>query len=891
MTHEQPNDVSVAWGKLRPCTTRDGTQHRHRLLDHQFDVSSCFLALMRTQSLHRAAERAACIPLCETLIQRLAVLVFLHDVGKANAGFQAKQFVGTPPPGWPRFTAGHSAEARTEAAEALYGRHLPCEALVEWGPDDCADRLLLASIAHHGRPVARMSESQAPRHIWDDVRVAGRLVYSPAATLASMGEAVRRHFPLAFGPGGPRLPATATFAHWFAGIVQLADWLGSDTQFFEYSKPDEDRAQTAPLLAQKALRGIGLDAEHWRATIADRMPAFSRAFGAAMAPRPFQSALADNLDQPLVILESETGSGKTEAVLWRYLHLFAAGAVDGLYFALPTRAAASQLYQRLLRFTAAVWSEEDRPTTVRALAGYEAVDGQELKARLADFKVLWADDPKDQKAHQRWAAEGSKRFLAAPIAVGTVDQALLGALQVRHAHLRHALLSRSLLVVDEVHASDAYMSAVTEHLLRAHLATGGHAILLSATLGSVARARYQATLGSRLVEGRIPSLAAARAVAYPAISFGARPPEAIAGSERHKHVRWRAEPIIDSPESVAERALDAAKQGARVLVIRNTVPNAVATLHAVEALAQSRGVSAPLLEVKGIATLHHSRFSKQCRPLLDAAVEAQLGKHRGGVEGRIVIGTQTLEQSLDLDADYLITDLCPMDVLLQRIGRLHRHARPANERPENYRDPQALIVTPAREAWPGYLQRQRNGLGRMRDGGGVYPDLRILEATWRLIDAGPHCEIPKDNRRLVEDATHPDALAVIVAAGGEAWQGHLHGVEGKKSGERSLGHHHALHFHQPFDEAPFADADESISTRLGTGDRLLEFDPPVAGPFGPVRQLALRFHLVPKDLPDDARPEEISVTVGGFRFRLGTQAYAYSRVGIERFRQDDAEKK
>ena len=161
---------------------------------------------------------------------------------------------------------------------------------------------------------------------------------------------------------------------------------------------------------------------------------------------------------PLLILESETGSGKTEAALWRFAQLFQAGKVDSLYFALPTRVAASQLYERTLKFAANMWQAtgQEPPLVVRALAGYESADGQNVQ-KLPHFKVLWADNPDEQKAHTRWAAESSKRFLAAPLAVGTIDQALLGALQVRHAHMRHGLLSRSLLVVDEVHASDAYM--------------------------------------------------------------------------------------------------------------------------------------------------------------------------------------------------------------------------------------------------------------------------------------------------------------------------------------------------------------------------------------------------------------------------------------------------
>src|SRR5690606_6940837 len=133
----------------------------------------------------------------------------------------------------------------------------------------------------------------------------------------------------------------------------------------------------------------------------------------------------------------------------------------GLYFALPTRVAASQLYERVLDFVRRVWPHAS-PVTVRALPGDGAADGQAYTP-LPGFQVLWHDDPKDDEAERRWAAESPKRYLAATIAVGTVDQALLGALQVKHAHLRHAMLARSLLVVDEVHASDAYMTSLLEH--------------------------------------------------------------------------------------------------------------------------------------------------------------------------------------------------------------------------------------------------------------------------------------------------------------------------------------------------------------------------------------------------------------------------------------------
>jgi CRISPR-associated endonuclease/helicase Cas3 len=308
---------------------------------------------------------------------------------------------------------------------------------------------------------------------------------------------------------------------------------------------------------------------------------------------------------------------------------------------------------------------------------------------------------------------------------------------------------------------------------------------------------------------------------------------------------------------------------------------------AVEAISSERNGDW-LFTVNGASTLHHSRFSRQDRPLLDQAVAEHFGKKRSSVNGRILIGTQTLEQSLDIDADLLITDLCPMDVLLQRVGRLHRHARPPAERPEEFHVARAWVLTPAGDDLSPMLKRPRNGLGRMRDGGGVYPDLRILEATRQLIGAVPSRSIPVENRVLVEGATHPEALQAIEALGDE-WQKIGQAIEGDTGARRSLAHLHAIPFDQPFASNSFPEADHTIATRLGAADRLVEFSPPQPGPFGQeVSQIALRFHQVPADLAPDVAPSEIVALpdAAGFEFGLGTARYRYSRVGHERLTKD-----
>ncbi|MCB1409255.1 MAG: CRISPR-associated helicase Cas3', partial [Rhodobacteraceae bacterium] len=711
---------------------------------------------------------------------------------------------------------------------------------------------------------------------------------------------VRAHYPLAFEPQALELPTAPAFTHLFAGLVQLADWLGSDTRegFFPYSLPGEDRVCTAPQRATHAVRAIGLDvgdaAERRSCTHTD----FSRAFGLP-APRPMQAAMAAEGFGPVVVLEAETGSGKTEAALWRFLHLWRAGQVDSLYFALPTRVAAWQLYERVRDFVHRTWIA-DAPVVVRALPGYTAADG-ETPERLPGFEVLWSDrsdgapDEAAAVAERRWAAESPKRYLAATIAVGTVDQALLGALQIRHAHLRQAMLSRSLLVIDEVHASDAYMTRLSEHMLRAHVACGGQALLLSATLGAVARTRYLSIGAPR--SATVPTLPLAERMPYPAI--GSRGPagpvlQEVAGNPRHKTVHWQTLDQIDAPERIATLAVEAAAKGARVLVVRNTVPAAVATLQAVEALAGAKGLDC-LFRVKGVSTLHHSRFSRQDRPLLDAAVQTQIGKQRMQAGGRVVVGTQTLEQSLDIDADLLITDLCPMDVLLQRLGRLHRHARPSPEspndrRPAGFDEARAWVVTPPGHDLAPMLKRQRHGLGPIhiphQAMGGVYVDLRVLEATRRLIDAAPTRSLPADNRMLVERTTHPEALDAIAHEMGGAWVEFGRNVDGARAATTTVAQLHALPFDAPFDTFRIPPEQEAkVGSRLGAADRLVTFAGAPCGPFGqPVAQLPLRHHMLARDLPPEAAPEAVKPLPEGrgFTFRLGGTDYRYSRWGVER---------
>ncbi len=745
------------WGKA----DRQDRSRVHLLEHHLADVGACFEVLLQQPLIRRRlAQTAGRQDLDATTRARLCVLAALHDIGKVNAGFQTQIWDDADfPPGTRRpGRAGHTLDLTPvlcdedrETAGWFFDALGWWNHLLTWDDRDGATvcGLFVAALSHHGRPLQLDGIKQRKPQIW---RPFGAL--NPPEYARRVGRMLRKWFPEAFAPAGEPLPSAPAFQHHFLGLCNLADWIGSNEAWFAYlDEPRDDYIADARESARQAIRIAGLNVTTQRQkVIGAGAPDFARLFPHIERPNAIQRAAREApVAEPLVIIESEAGSGKTEAALWRFAELYAAGLVDGLYCALPTRAAAAQIHGRVRRLVARLFPAGATPETVLAVPGYLQA-GDVTGHHLQDYQVWWDDHAADGR---RWAAESPKRFLAAQVAVGTVDQVLLGSLKAKNAHMRAASLARNLLVVDEVHASDAYMREILAAALDAHAAAGGCALLMSATLGAVARRKW---LGADDTN----SLADAINVPYPAVS--ARSATVAAGENgQAKSVRMESRPIMREPPAIAQIALAAARVGAKVLVVRNTVDYAVNAWQAVAELAND--------EVEIL--LHHGRYAAADRKHLDACVEALLGKDKRPEGGCVAVGTQTLEQSLDIDADLLITDLCPADVLLQRIGRLHRHDR--DGRPPDYAAPQCIVLTPACNDLSPLLAggRDANGLGPH---GGVYEDLRILQATLGLVAEHPQWEIPAMNRELVERATHPSALEAVEAMG-DAWK--VHGIEVK----------------------------------------------------------------------------------------------------------------
>ncbi|MCS4038034.1 CRISPR-associated helicase Cas3' [Salinibacter ruber] len=808
----------------------------HPVVAHAADVAAVMEQLYKKTVLGERFEQLISGELTPRRQARLLVLAAYHDVGKVSKPFQEGE-------------GGHQVPVLSCLGGCLM-EPLQLEAFRPWF--ERPTEWFYATWGHHGEPVDRDVNLRAEDH-W------------PEASLTKAKEFpqhARQWFPAAFSGGEPVSSRRAQ--HLFNGILTLSDWIASDTRFFPYRRWhdwEEPKDLTDPLAAmqvakeraRRAVQSLSLSSgvseghiDHsWSQILGGHKPYDVQAQ---------MGGLANASAGTLTILESPTGSGKTEGAYRRFLELLAEGYVDSLYFALPTRSAAKQLQIRLTNMRNRTLPSDAHVHL--ATPGYTRVDDvQETEVER------WGE-----LGEGTWASESSKRYTSAPLAVGTVDQALLSCLRNRHAHLRGAGLLRSLLVVDEVHASDTYMEQLLKRVLDLHLSAGGHAVLMSATLGSSARSVYTGE--------ETPGFGEAKGEEYPLVTHvsGSDVKSYSAGipDEEDKTVYVPTDRIITQPDVVAQRAEDAARSGAHVLVIRNTVREARKTFKAI-----SKDLS---FRVAGLPCPHHSRYAAADRRLMDRRIEREYGKgsERSPQQGLVTVATQTVEQSLDIDADFIISDLCPMDVLLQRIGRLHRHSR--SGRPSGYWSPRCLVAVPDYDLASRITE---SGQAWADAGiGSVYQDLRILQATQKVLGSREEIEIPADNRELVESATHPEVLTGLESD--PRFEAHARHLEEGQRSLRQSADFGRLDWDEPYREQGFPD--ERISTRPGFEPISVELPEAVETPFGnETEMITLSYYMFdePEDIDfEDQRVKHLAETESGFEFEFAGQQFHYQSTGL-----------
>ncbi|NNM57539.1 CRISPR-associated helicase Cas3' [Acidocella sp.] len=668
----------------------------------------------------------------------LVVLIALHDIGKFSRPFQAKR-----EDLWPvalGLYKKHDAPRHDTAGFVLMTEEKFDQFLAPvLGRLHILDRerLLRAVCGHHGSP----PQEDMPSHS-----------YCPISRAAAAEFIVDLLALLNPEPLPPLSEDDATaLSWWLAGLTVLADWIGSAEEWFPYQTTAQILADYWPAACKRAERAV---AEAGITGLSASATSPMAALLGSYDPTPVQEFVAKvdlgvSGTPALVIIEDQTGSGKTEAALLLAHRLMQEKGAQGLFVALPTMATANALHERLGRYYTALFAPGEAPSLVLA-HGKRQLNERFAEALLRgragpDHAVADADETASAQC-VAWIGADRRRSFLADCGVGTIDQALHGVLPTRHAPLRLFGLSQRVLIIDEAHAYDAYMQQELLRLVEFQARQGGSTIILSATLAHTDRQNLVNVFNKACGNAQVPcngndyplvtSVTAAGAGEY---AVDPRP-----GLARQVQVHR----LADAAAAIAT-VKAAAQRNAAVGWIRNTVDDAVAAYEALVA----QGVA---------ATLFHARFAMGDRLAIEEAVQARFGKTSQPYErAHVVVGTQVMEQSLDLDFDVMISDLAPVDLLLQRAGRLWRHGRP--NRPEIA--PCLYIVAPEPLAAPA-----ADWLKDFRGTGLVYQDHGVLWRSARAIFQHPVVNLPEDVRALVEavyapDAPIPDALA---AASGKA---------------------------------------------------------------------------------------------------------------------------
>lgn len=508
-----------------------------------------------------------------------------------------------------------------------------------------------------------------------------------------------------------------------SGFTILCDWLGSDKHFFKpQSDMDwEDYITHSQRCAQDAVQAASL----LTATGSTAPTHFELLFPDINEPRPLQMAIdkiyETLLHQPcLAIIEAPTGEGKTEAALALAHRLAQTGFGEDFYYALPTMATSNQMFERLQHHLA---ERLGISTQAKLVHGQAFLIEDNLRIEpLNNSACKEKDDPRNSAL--QWFSS-KKRALLAPFGVGTIDQAELAALNVRHVALRMIGLAGKVVIIDEVHAYDTYMTTIIEQLLRWLSALNTSVILLSATLPLARRAALAEAYGVALADKSDEH------DAYPSLLVLSRgqPPYWDSPAAWQPNRILALERLEFTEEQVEEKArwlLNAIANGGCACWMTNTVKRAQRLFE------QLQEITPPDVDL----TLLHSQFPLEDRQYWEQDLKAKYGPKGNRPQRGIVVGTQVLEQSLDLDFDLLVSDLAPIDLLLQRAGRLHRHDRP---RPSAYEKPCLWINAPSDS---GQLALPRADIE-------IYTEY-LLRQTWTILEGSKRITLPTAYRPLIE---------------------------------------------------------------------------------------------------------------------------------------------
>ncbi len=717
----------------------------HRLLYHMIDVGQVALALWQAafpDSVKRQMSHVVGLSV-DQAGPLFAFWASLHDLGKASPAFQDHpNFNGKSKTDILRDLEQAGLSCQRTDRQSNYRHELISTWALEKGllaeetglEEQFAKRIAQALGGHHGawphpfvlRP-DQLPDEQIGLAIWQNARreLVRELkhIFQPPTVSAALTDSAE---------------SENAFLTQFSALVSVADWIGSDDDFFPLKRKVIDITDYAELSAartEKALRALGWLAKPTLNGLVSFREAVERD-----EPRPLQDSALHVLKEltapALVILEAPTGIGKTEIALYLADVWAQGGQANGLYVAMPTTATSNQMHSRTKKFL------RHRYGDVQALLVHSRVLlGGKAQADEAE-PVEEKDREGDRVNAMAWFLP-RKRSLLAPFGIGTVDQALMSILQTKHFFTRLLGLSGKVVIFDEVHAYDAYMNTLFKRLLAWLRELNASVIVLSATLPESTRRELAAAyLGQEANDDfALPT------ADYPRLTFapkGGAPQVASLrlpdDEDQPLGVQW-----LERDQATLIKTLRAELNRADSVcaaVICNRVDRAQEVFRVIEAE----------FYAEAEVTLFHARTPFIWRKEREDEVLGKFGPPDDKTVKRprkaIVVATQVIEQSLDLDFDVMLTDHAPIDLLLQRAGRLHRHGRLRQGLPRRL-----FIVKP---------ESNDNELPHFGKDKYVYAPYTLL-ATWFALHGKSEILLPKETSLLIEQVYGNAAIAALTA--------------------------------------------------------------------------------------------------------------------------------
>ena len=535
------------WAK----TGKSGATGWHPLILHMLDVAASSDAILAREPETTRKRIAEILGLeWEKARAWILLVVACHDLGKACPGFQCK---------WENMTGMDSGRSpNTDINHAFVSQIALTELLqdMEW-PEELAELVSDAVGCHHGH---RASPNTLD-NLAGDRRAIGRDPWAQARR--GLFEALLDIFKPATIPGKQTLNGPDFML--LSGLTSFADWIGSNEDWFPFGSPDDCEDLHKWFRKRRASADQALDAIGWetRTPLSPEPKSFEQVFG--FAPRPLQQAVAEALadirEPAILLMEAPMGEGKTEAAFFAHLELQRRFGHRGLYVALPTKATGNAMFKRTLKFLHSQGT--DRKLDLQLLHGAKLLNDTYQNLHLSGIH-----DPATggEVRAGEWFTN-KKRALLSEYGVGTVDQALLPILPVRHNFVRLWGLANRVVVFDEIHAYDAYTGTLLVHLLRWLLALGSSVVLLSATLPPSIRRKLAGVVNADFPEQEVeyPRLSVFRPGAVEQKHFEADP-------ARRRTLRLQAIPTeLPSMRSTIEDHLASGGMG---LALVNTVQRA-----------------------------------------------------------------------------------------------------------------------------------------------------------------------------------------------------------------------------------------------------------------------------------------------------------------------------